>query len=286
MQHLGCVPSCCPVVLHAAKRSSCARPAGCSLRNIPLNYGLMVFGCACRIPGGSARSRVLLGLAFFGREYSYQGQQLVSSTAVTSTRLMEVLRMKAAPDEEAANAEADEEETEPLPAELLRPQQCSGAEALRQLAAPITAVCSASAASEGSASSSMGSSGSTISVDGLHIDWLEDSQEHLFRWAQPATEAAAPESSSSDSGSSGEQPEQQQGEPPADGLPSAAEEGSSGGLQQGAEEAGGQAKVERHQMYFPTPRSIAERLAVAAEHGLGVAVWELGQGLDEYAALL
>lgn len=45
-------------------------------------------------------------------------------------------------------------------------------------------------------------------------------------------------------------------------------------------------KKTAHRLYFPTPRAVAARLAVAADRRMGVSVWELGQGLQEMAALL
>lgn len=56
----------------------------------------------------------------------------------------------------------------------------------------------------------------------------------------------------------------------------------SGGTQQQAKPS----KGAKHALYFPTPIMLAERLAVAASQGMGVSVWELGQGFDSFCSLL
>ena len=40
------------------------------------------------------------------------------------------------------------------------------------------------------------------------------------------------------------------------------------------------------QLRFPTPAFLAARLRVAEEHGLGLSIWEIGQGLDAFFTLL
>jgi hypothetical protein len=80
----------------------------------------------------------------------------------------------------------------------------------------------------------------------LRIRWLEEASEHVFRWSP----------------------------------------GSGDGAQAGKQGKKKQKRGLRHQLYFPTPVMLAERLAVAAQHGMGAAVWELGQGLDSFCSLL
>ncbi|KAL4419263.1 hypothetical protein ABPG77_004821 [Micractinium sp. CCAP 211/92] len=59
---------------------------------------------ADRLPSGSARSKVLLGIPFYGNEYSFRGKQLERAEAVTSKRLLEVLAQKASLENSAAAA--------------------------------------------------------------------------------------------------------------------------------------------------------------------------------------
>lgn len=54
----------------------------------------------------------------------------------------------------------------------------------------------------------------------------------------------------------------------------------------GTSSSGGKKKPLAHRLYFPTPLALAERLAAAEAHGMGAAVWELGQGLDAFCGLL
>lgn len=85
----------------------------------------------------------------------------------------------------------------------------------------------------------------------LRIDWLPDAHEHLFLWREAAGGNSAGGSSSGSS--------------------------SSGGKKR---------KGLAHRLYFPTPLALAERLAAAEVHGMGAAVWELGQGVDAFCGLL
>jgi hypothetical protein len=38
--------------------------------------------------------------------------------------------------------------------------------------------------------------------------------------------------------------------------------------------------------YLPTKRSIEERLKLAKHHGMGIFIWEIGQGLDDFITVL
>jgi chitinase domain-containing protein 1 len=39
-------------------------------------------------------------------------------------------------------------------------------------------------------------------------------------------------------------------------------------------------------LYFPTPASLAARVALAREWGVGLSIWELGQGMEAFFDLL
>jgi len=43
---------------------------------------------------------------------------------------------------------------------------------------------------------------------------------------------------------------------------------------------------QQHRVWFPSPTSVLKRLQLAASQGSGVAIWELGQGLDYFMDLL
>ena len=102
------------------------------------------------------------------------------------------------------------------------------------------------------------SSSSTSGDGGLRITWLDESCEHLFRWKAPA------DGSNSSGGGSG---------------------GTSGTSSSPKKKKKKQKRLQ-HLLYCPTPRAVAERLGAAARRGMGAAVWELGQGVEETAALL
>lgn len=42
----------------------------------------------------------------------------------------------------------------------------------------------------------------------------------------------------------------------------------------------------RHIVYYPTPASLAARVQLAAKLGVGLSIWELGQGIDIFMDLL
>ena len=122
-------------------------------------------------------------------------------------------------------------------------------------------------------------------------------------------EAGSSGSSNSGSGSSADAPGQCTGSSEGETGSCSAGQGSGGGsgalridwladvhehLFRWREAAGGSGDTERgskkqrlaHRLYFPTPLALAERLAAAEAHGMGAAVWELGQGLDAFCGLL
>jgi chitinase domain-containing protein 1 len=47
-----------------------------------------------------------------------------------------------------------------------------------------------------------------------------------------------------------------------------------------------QAGGERHTVYFPTPAAVSARVDKASEMGVGIAIWDIGQGMDSFLDLL
>lgn len=41
-----------------------------------------------------------------------------------------------------------------------------------------------------------------------------------------------------------------------------------------------------HRVYYPTGRSLAKRCELAEKHGMGIAIWEIGQGLEQFLEVL
>lgn len=46
------------------------------------------------------------------------------------------------------------------------------------------------------------------------------------------------------------------------------------------------AEGQRHSVYYPSAMFIKERLDLANEYGVGISIWELGQGLDMFMDLI
>lgn len=42
----------------------------------------------------------------------------------------------------------------------------------------------------------------------------------------------------------------------------------------------------RHTVYYPTPAALAARIQLAEQLGVGLSIWELGQGMDSFLDLL
>lgn len=42
----------------------------------------------------------------------------------------------------------------------------------------------------------------------------------------------------------------------------------------------------KHAVFFPTPASLELRVQAAAAAGVGLAIWELGQGMDSFLDVL
>lgn len=42
----------------------------------------------------------------------------------------------------------------------------------------------------------------------------------------------------------------------------------------------------RHTVYYPTPAALETRIKLASELGVGLSIWELGQGMDSFLDLL
>ncbi|KAI3425373.1 hypothetical protein D9Q98_009137 [Chlorella vulgaris] len=178
---------------------------------------------------GRLRSKVLLGVPFYGYSYVLKGKRVQSADAVLAGTLLDVLKQQlavAAAQEAAARGSEEEQAQRQCSEEQEEDSEGDEAEGGR------AGSCAASPASSGSSSSSS-----------LRISWLDVEREHVFRWRDAA---------------------------------------GSGGTQQQAKPS----KGAKHALYFPTPVMLAERLAVAASHGMGVSVWELGQGFDSFCSLL
>jgi hypothetical protein len=43
---------------------------------------------------------------------------------------------------------------------------------------------------------------------------------------------------------------------------------------------------QRHTVYFPTPSTVSARVDKATELGVGIGIWDIGQGLDSFLDLL
>ena len=132
---------------------------------------------ALRLPG-RPRSRVLMGLNFYGNEYVYaRKRQLVKAEAALAGRLLEVLRRHApAPDRgQAAGSRGSSSSSSSTDGSGR--QQCSAA--VGKGGAGSCAAPRDGGGAAGSSSSGGGDGG------GLRIRWLDESREHVFRWRQP-----------------------------------------------------------------------------------------------------
>ena len=45
-------------------------------------------------------------------------------------------------------------------------------------------------------------------------------------------------------------------------------------------------ELHQHRVYFPSVMSISKRCDLAEKHGMGIAIWEIGQGLEQFYELL